>query len=106
MHRRRKRNRAAAASANKRQQHPEVKLDKSLPSLPPEQAEAHARAAAAAAVEDPIADAYADATTEVASRGAAPALDSAKFDNTANVPTPRQTLNEGKCFFFCPFCLI
>lgn len=81
MQRRRKRNRVAAA-ANKKQ--PGVKLDKSLPSLPPEE-ETHSRPA-----DDPAADAYADATTEVASRGAAPALDSAKFDDS----TPRQSPND------------
>ena len=94
MQRRRKRNRAAAA--NKRQ--PGVKLDKSLPSLPPpEELEANSRAAAAAAAaaaDDPIADSY-DATTEVASRGAAPALDSARFeDNNNNIPTPRPFNND------------
>ena len=95
MQRRRKRNRAAAA--NKRQ--PGVKLDKSLPSLPPpEELEANSRAAAAAAAaaaaDDPIADSY-DATTEVASRGAAPALDSARFeDNNSNIPTPRPFNND------------
>ena len=95
MQRRRKRNRAAAA--NKRQ--PGVKLDKSLPSLPPpEELEANSRAAAAAAAaaaaDDPIADSY-DATTEVASRGAAPALDSARFeDNNNNIQTPRPFNND------------
>lgn len=83
MQRRRKRNRVAAA-ANKKQ--PGVKLDKSLPSLPPEE-ETHSRPA-----DDPAADAYADATTEVASHGAAPALDSAKFDDS----TPRQSPNDGE----------
>lgn len=98
MQRRRKRNRAAAAS--KRQ--PGVKLDKSLPSLPPPgELEANSRAAAAtaaaaaaaAAAEDPVADAY-DATTEVASHGAAPALDSARFEEN-NIPTPRPFNNDG-----------
>lgn len=94
MQRRRKRNRVAAA-ANKKQ--PGVKLDKSLPSLPPEEAEAHSHPA-----DDPAADAYADATTEIASHGAAPALDSGKFDNS----TPRQSPNDGEILHPSPVCLI
>lgn len=86
MQRRRKRNRAAAA--NNRKQPAGIKLDKSLPSLPPEESET----LAARPVEDPAADAYADATTEVASHGAAPALDSGgRSDNNA---TPRQPPNQ------------
>lgn len=79
MQRRRKRNRVAAAN----KKHPAgIKLDKSLPSLPPEEAEAQSRP-----IDDPVADAYADATTEIASHGAAPAL-----DNSA----PHQSTNDGE----------
>lgn len=85
MQRRRKRNRAAAAN---RKQPAGIKLDKSLPSLPPEESEA---LAAARPVEDPAADAYADATTEVASHGAAPALDSGRSDHNL---TPRLPPNQ------------
>lgn len=71
MQRRRKRNRAVPPSSKK--QAPNVKLDKSLPSLPPEEAESLSRS-----TDDPAADAYAGATTEVASRGAGPALDAGR----------------------------
>ena len=86
MQRRRKRNRAAAAN---RKQPAGIKLDKSLPSLPPDESEA----LASRPVEDPAADAYADATTEVASQGAAPALDTGRSD--INPSTPRQPPNQG-----------
>lgn len=81
MQRRRKRNRGATAS--KKPPPSSVKLDKSLPSLPPQEAASLSRGVA----EDLAADSYADATTEVASRGAAPALDAGKTPNAA-APRP------------------
>ncbi|KAF9882819.1 hypothetical protein FE257_005108 [Aspergillus nanangensis] len=82
MQRRRKRNRGVASS---RKQGPGIKLDKSLPSLPPDEAERLARP-----TDDPAADAYADATTEVASRGAAPALDVGRSQNGSALETDNQ----------------
>lgn len=76
MQRRRKRNRAVPPS---KKQAPNVKLDKSLPSLPPEEAESLARSN-----DDPMADAYAGATTEVASRGAGPALDAGRKQSSSS----------------------
>lgn len=85
MQRRRKRNRGVAA---KKQTQPNMKLDKSLPSLPPEEAEQLARA-----TDDPAADAYADVTTEVASRGAAPALDAGRaLGGSGRVPDDQGAL--------------
>ncbi|PKY08822.1 chimaerin [Aspergillus campestris IBT 28561] len=81
MQRRRKRNRGATTS--KKPPSSNVKLDKSLPSLPPQEAASLSRRVA----EDLAADSYADATTEVASRGAAPALDAGKTPNAA-APRP------------------
>ncbi|KAI9923789.1 hypothetical protein ASPWEDRAFT_501109 [Aspergillus wentii DTO 134E9] len=82
MQRRRKRNRGVAPS---RKHPPGVKLDKSLPSLPPEDPESLSRPA-----DDPAADSYADATTEVASRGAAPALDAGRVDRSAHRQSTHQ----------------
>ncbi|THC87530.1 hypothetical protein EYZ11_013025 [Aspergillus tanneri] len=70
MQRRRKRNRAAPPT---KKQAPNVKLDKSLPSLPPEEAESLSHS-----TDDPLVDAYAGATTEVASRRAGSAPDAGR----------------------------
>ncbi|PIG79300.1 Rho GTPase activator Rga [Aspergillus arachidicola] len=73
MQRRRKRNRAAAPT---KKPAPGVKLDKSLPSLPPEEAN-HARLA-----DDLLPDTYAEPVTEGSSRGAAPALDAGRLPSS------------------------
>lgn len=78
MQRRRKRNRAAAPT---KKPAPGVKLDKSLPSLPPEEAD-HARH-----TEDLIPDAYAELVTEGSSRGAVPALDAGRMPGSSGTPT-------------------
>ncbi|KAK1140757.1 Rho-type gtpase-activating protein [Aspergillus melleus] len=92
MQRRRKRNRAVPPA---KKQAPNVKLDKSLPSLPPEEAESLSRSA-----EDPAADAYAGATTEVASRGAGPALDAGRtscpHDPQENLILPSSTYRSNR----------
>jgi hypothetical protein len=67
MQRRRKKNRAATS---KKHTGPGIKLDKSLPSLPPEEVESHPQAA-----DDFSVDGYVDSSIEVSSRTAAPALD-------------------------------
>jgi hypothetical protein len=72
MQRRRKKNRGISS---KKHSSPGVKLDKSLPSLPPEEAEAMLHAA-----DDISIDGYADGTTELASRRAAPALDAERAE--------------------------
>lgn len=74
MQRRRKRNRAAAPT---KKPAPGVKLDKSLPSLPPEEAD-HARLA-----DDLLPDTYAEPVTEGSSRGAAPALDAGRLPGSS-----------------------
>ncbi|KAL5361782.1 hypothetical protein BJX96DRAFT_152798 [Aspergillus floccosus] len=85
MQRRRKRNRGVAA---KKQTTSNIKLDKSLPSLPPEEADLLARP-----TDDPAADAYADVTTEVASRGAAPALDAGRsLGGSGRIPDDQENL--------------
>ncbi|KAL4888767.1 hypothetical protein BDV59DRAFT_188070 [Aspergillus ambiguus] len=97
MQRRRKRNRGVAAA--RKQVPSNVKLDKSLPSLPPEEAEQLSRP-----TDDPTADAYADVTTEVASRGAAPALDAGRSlagagrtaDNQENLILPSSTYRSNR----------
>ncbi|KAL4934614.1 putative Rho GTPase activator Rga [Aspergillus undulatus] len=66
MQRRRKKNRGASS---KKHASPGVKLDKSLPSLPPAEAETMPVA------DDVSVDEYVDSTIEVGSRGVAPALD-------------------------------
>ncbi|KAL3494466.1 hypothetical protein BJX62DRAFT_40469 [Aspergillus germanicus] len=72
MQRRRKKNRGISS---KKHSSPGVKLDKSLPSLPPEEAEAMLHAA-----DDISIDGYADGTTELASRRAGPALDAERAE--------------------------
>ncbi|KAE8394893.1 hypothetical protein BDV23DRAFT_126874 [Aspergillus alliaceus] len=76
MQRRRKRNRAAAPT---KKSAPGVKLDKSLPSLPPEEA-GHA----AGLADDLVADAYAEPVTDGTSRGAAPVLDAGRMQDSSN----------------------
>ncbi|KAL4873744.1 hypothetical protein BDV12DRAFT_52435 [Aspergillus spectabilis] len=76
MQRRRKKNRGLAS---KKHSSPGVKLDKSLPSLPPEEAEAMLQAA-----DDPSVDGYADSTVEVSSRRGVPALDAGRSSTTEN----------------------
>ncbi|KAE8348837.1 hypothetical protein BDV28DRAFT_75677 [Aspergillus coremiiformis] len=74
MQRRRKRNRAAAPT---KKAGPGVKLDKSLPSLPPEEANLVSRP-----TDDLVSDSYADPVIEGASRGAAPALDAGRMQGS------------------------
>ncbi|KAL4809375.1 hypothetical protein BDV18DRAFT_79653 [Aspergillus unguis] len=71
MQRRRKKNRGATSS--KKHASPGVKLDKSLPSLPPEEAETMMQAA-----DDLVVDDYGDSTIETGSRTAVPALDAGR----------------------------
>ncbi|KAL2865338.1 putative Rho GTPase activator Rga [Aspergillus lucknowensis] len=74
MQRRRKKNRGVSS---KKHSTPGMKLDKSLPSLPPEDAEAMLHAA-----DDLSVDGYADGTTVSASRRTAPALDAGRTEST------------------------
>lgn len=76
MQRRRKKNRTIAA---KKHASPNVKLDKSLPSLPPEEADSMLQAA-----DDVDIDGYGESTIEVGSRKAVPALDAGKSSTTAD----------------------
>ncbi|KAL4950822.1 hypothetical protein BDW69DRAFT_171335 [Aspergillus filifer] len=76
MQRRRKKNRGASS---KKHASPSVKLDKSLPSLPPQEAEAMVPVA-----DDVSVDEYVDSTIEVGSRRLAPALDAGATSTTDN----------------------
>lgn len=76
MQRRRKKNRTIAA---KKHAGPNVKLDKSLPSLPPEEADSMLQAA-----DDIDLDGYGESTIEIGSRKAVPALDAGKSSITTD----------------------
>jgi hypothetical protein len=76
MQRRRKKNRGLTS---KKHSSPGVKLDKSLPSLPPEEAEAMLQAA-----DDLSVDGYADSTVELSSRRGVLALDAERPSTTGN----------------------
>ncbi|PWY94885.1 Rho GTPase activator Rga [Aspergillus sclerotioniger CBS 115572] len=98
MQRRRKRNRNVPPS---RKQPPGIKLDKSLPSLPSEEAEPRSHGS-----DDPAADAYSDTTPDATLRGAAPALDAgrgrsssatrAPVDNQDNLILPSSTYRSNR----------
>ncbi|KAL4915086.1 Chimaerin and related Rho GTPase activating protein [Aspergillus aurantiobrunneus] len=88
MQRRRKKNRNITS---KKHSSPSVKLDKSLPSLPPEEAESMLQTA-----DDVDVDGYGDTTIEVGSRKAVPALDAKRYsttttDNQDNLILPSST---------------
>ncbi|CBF88312.1 hypothetical protein AN1025.2 [Aspergillus nidulans FGSC A4] len=90
MQRRRKKNRAATS---KKHTGPGVKLDKSLPSLPPEEVEPHPQAA-----DDLSVDGYVDSSMEAGSRTAAPALDAgtSSVDNQDNLILPSSTYRSNR----------
>ncbi|KAL4880856.1 hypothetical protein BJY04DRAFT_218695 [Aspergillus karnatakaensis] len=91
MQRRRKKNRGLGS---KKHSSPGVKLDKSLPSLPPEEAEAMLQAA-----DDLSVDGYADSTVEVGSRRGAPALDAGRpstAENQDNLILPSSTYRSNR----------
>ncbi|GCB22712.1 beta-chimaerin [Aspergillus awamori] len=99
MQRRRKRNRNVAPS--RKQTPANMKLDKSLPSLPSEDPEPMPRGS-----DEPAADAYSDATPDTTMRGAAPALDAgrgrsasatgAAADNQDNLILPSSTYRSNR----------
>ncbi|KAL3480278.1 Chimaerin and related Rho GTPase activating protein [Aspergillus californicus] len=84
MQRRRKKSRGLSS---KKHASPGVKLDKSLPSLPPEEAEAMLQARDDISIDD-----YADVTVEMGSRGAAPALDAGRTDITHSIANDHDNL--------------
>ncbi|KAL4986214.1 hypothetical protein BDW68DRAFT_163740 [Aspergillus falconensis] len=90
MQRRRKKNRGVTS---KKHSSPGIKLDKSLPSLPPEEVESHAQAA-----DDLSVDGYVDSSMEMGSRTAAPALDAgiSSVDNQDNLILPSSTYRSNR----------
>ncbi|KAL2824896.1 hypothetical protein BDW59DRAFT_80385 [Aspergillus cavernicola] len=96
MQRRRKKSRGLSS---KKHSSPGIKLDKSLPSLPPEEAEAMLQAS-----DDFSIDEYAELGTELGTRRAAPALDagrgevtySAAADNQDNLILPSSTYRSNR----------